>query len=278
LESFAPSGPEDHGHVRVHRRRLAQRQQHVHLARRVVQVVVAADHVRDAHVGVVHHHAEVVGRRAVRARDDEVVEFLVLERHRAVDHVLDDGRALFRVLEAHHGLATRGGPRALAVAAAAVVARLFLARLLIGAHDVQLFLGAVAVIGRAGLDHLRDDFLVPVETLRLVERPLIVLQSQPLHAFEDDLHRLGRGALEVRVLDAQDELPLHAAGVEPAEQRRAHTSYMEHARGAGSEARDDGHRWLKPGDFRGANGIKAVPGKGFRGLRAFGFDSAPRGL
>jgi hypothetical protein len=52
-------------------------------------VIVAADHVRDAHVRIVHHHAEIVGGRAVRARDDEIVELLVLEHHLAVDHVLD---------------------------------------------------------------------------------------------------------------------------------------------------------------------------------------------
>ena len=49
----------------------------VDLARRVVDVVVAADHVRDAHVEVVDHHAEVVGRHAVGAQDHEVVELAV---------------------------------------------------------------------------------------------------------------------------------------------------------------------------------------------------------
>ena len=75
-------GAEDHRHVRVERRLDAERAQHVDLPRRVVEVVVAADHVRDPHVLVVDHHAEVVGGLAVRARDDQVVEFAVLERDR----------------------------------------------------------------------------------------------------------------------------------------------------------------------------------------------------
>ena len=46
------------------------------LARGVGQVVIAADNVRDAHVGVVADHGEVVGGRAVGAHDDHVVEHL----------------------------------------------------------------------------------------------------------------------------------------------------------------------------------------------------------
>ena len=67
----------EHGRQGVHRRLGAERAQDVDLARRVVDVVVAADHVRDAHVDVVDDDAEVVGRRAVRAGDHEVVELVV---------------------------------------------------------------------------------------------------------------------------------------------------------------------------------------------------------
>ena len=132
------------------------------------------------------------------------------------------------------------GARTLAVPAAAVVARLFLGELLAGAHRVEIFLAAIAVVGRAGLDHVRDHFFIAIETLRLVERPLVVLEPEPRHALEDHLHRLGRGTLEVRVFDAQDELALHAPGVQPAEQRRAHAADVQQAGGAGGETGDDG--------------------------------------
>ena len=91
-----------------------------------------------------------------------------------------------------------------------------------------------------GLEHLGDHFLVAVETLRLVVRPVVVLEPEPLHALEDHLHGLGRGALEVGVLDAQDELAAHAPGIQPAEQRRAHAADVQQAGGAGSETGDDG--------------------------------------
>ncbi len=48
------------------------------LAGGVVQVVVAADHVGDAHVVVVDHHGQVVGRRAVGAQQDQVVQLGVV--------------------------------------------------------------------------------------------------------------------------------------------------------------------------------------------------------
>jgi len=38
---------------------MAERLENVHLARRVVEVVVAADHMGDPHVHVVHHHVKL---------------------------------------------------------------------------------------------------------------------------------------------------------------------------------------------------------------------------
>ena len=61
--------------VRVERARSApSAPQHEQLAGRVREVVVPAHDVGDAHLGVVDGDGEVVERRAVRARDHEVVE------------------------------------------------------------------------------------------------------------------------------------------------------------------------------------------------------------
>ena len=49
------------------------------LARGIGQMVDAADNVGDAHVVIVDHHRQIVGRRAVGAQDDQIVEVLVLE-------------------------------------------------------------------------------------------------------------------------------------------------------------------------------------------------------
>ena len=213
-------------------------------------MIVAADHVRDAHVLVVDDHAEVVGGRAVRARDDEIVELGVLERHGAVHQVFDHDGAVQRILEAHDRL--HAGTRLGAIAAKAGIARLFLARGLLRAHVVQLLLRAVAVIGSAGGEHLRDHFAIAIEALGLVVRALVRVEPQPLHAFEDHAHGLVGGALAVRVFDAQDEFAAVAARLQPAEKRRAHAADVQQAGGAWSEAGYYRHR--------GADGsIRALP-------------------
>jgi hypothetical protein len=145
---------QDHGYVRVDRRLDAQRAQHVDLARRVVDVIVAADDVRDAHVVVVDHDAEIVGRRAIRARDDQVIELAAVEHDRAVHDIVDDDAAGVGIAEAHDGRDTGNGrgPRA----ATAVVARFLLARSLRRTHGIELLLAAIAMVGTAVAQELRD--------------------------------------------------------------------------------------------------------------------------
>ena len=92
--------PEDQRQVREPRQRRAERLVEENLARRVGDVVVAADDVGDAHVHVVDDDAEVVDRRAVGAQDDEVVQVGVLEHDGTLHQVVD------------HGLAVERGPEA----------------------------------------------------------------------------------------------------------------------------------------------------------------------
>jgi hypothetical protein len=70
------------------------------LAEGVVEMVVAADDVGDAHVVIVDHHRQHVGRRAVGAEQDEIVELGVLDGDPALDLVVDRRLALARRLEA----------------------------------------------------------------------------------------------------------------------------------------------------------------------------------
>ena len=202
-------------------------------------MVVAADHVRNAHVAIVHHDAEVVRGRAVRARDDEVVELRVLERDRPVDQVIDHHRALERIAEAHHRRHARA--RLPAIAAAAGIARLLLARELLLAQRIELLLGAVAVIRMSRGQHVADHGAIAVEALRLVVRALVGGESEPRHALEDHPHRLLGGALAIGILDAQHEPAAGPARVEPAVKRRADAPHVEHAGGARGKSGDYGH-------------------------------------
>src|SRR5262249_48055209 len=109
------------------------------------------------------------------------------------------------------------------------------------AHFIQLLLGAVAVIGSLLCEHPANNILVAVESLCLVVRPLVRIQREPRHTVQDHLDGFLGGALPISVLDAQDELSLHAAGIQPAEKRSPDSSDVQHAGGAGSESGNDSH-------------------------------------
>ena len=91
--------------MRVERRLLPHRLQDQHLLGRVGVVVGAADDVGDAHVVVVDHDRQVVERRAVGARDHQVVLERVLERRLAADDVPHHGGALVGHAQPHGALA-----------------------------------------------------------------------------------------------------------------------------------------------------------------------------
>ena len=101
-------------------------------------MVDAADHVGDAHVVVIDDDGEIVGRVAVAANDDEVVEVLVGKRDAALHLVLDHGLALARRFQAND----RGhaGRRLACVAVAPGAADRERTLLLLGrlAHGVEL--------------------------------------------------------------------------------------------------------------------------------------------
>jgi hypothetical protein len=235
-------GAEDHRHVGESRHVSAHRAVDVDLARRVVHMVVAADAVRDGHVEVVHHHAEIVGRHAVGAQQHEIVQFAVGDLDAALDQVVPGHDAVVRVAKAQDrpDVGRRRPARGILRPPAAVVARLEAGRALRLAHGVQFFLARIAPVGMAALDELIRHFGVALQTLHLVERAGIPAQPEPAHAVEDGVDgSLGR-ALDVGVLDAQDEAAAMLARIGPGIQRRAGAADMEVAGGAGGEAGADG--------------------------------------
>jgi len=201
-------------------------------------MVVAANDLGDAHVPVVHHHAEVVSRGAVSPGDDEVVQFGVADFDTALDQIIPSHHPAGGVLETDHRLhAGRDGGQGLAGlrAPAAVITRLITLGALGFADLLQFFGRGVAVIGRTGLQHLLDHFLVTVDPLHLIEGAFVVGQTQPVHAVNDGLHSLRGGARHIRILDAQHEFPPVAAGVGPGEEGGTGAANVQVAGGAGGE-------------------------------------------
>ena len=209
------------------------------LAEGVVEVIVAADHMGDAHVVVVHHHRQHVGRRAICAQQDVVVDLFVSDRHAALNLILDRRFAVLGHLQADgKGRALLVGSR-LAVAPAAVIAHRLLVGALLCAHRLELFGRGVAFVGvPMGEKNVRD-FGVPLGPLRLEHRLLVKGEAEPVEPFDDLVDRVLRGALRVGILDPQQRLAAVVAGVEPVEQRGARAAEMQVAGRRWGEACND---------------------------------------
>src|ERR1700710_1579758 len=79
------------------------------LACGVDQVIVAPDDMGDAHVVVVDHDGQHVGRVAVATQQHEVVEILVLPDHAALNLILDHGLPGLRCAQPDGRLDAGGG-------------------------------------------------------------------------------------------------------------------------------------------------------------------------
>ena len=109
-------------------------------------MIVAADHVRDAHQRVVDHDREVIRRRAVGARDDEIVQNISgVKFYLALDAVTKFYRAAKRGFDADYRL-DPSRRRAGKVAIAVIVARALFASFLLRAQLIQLILTHIASI------------------------------------------------------------------------------------------------------------------------------------
>ena len=243
---------QDHRHVAELRHRCADAFVQIDLARGVVDVVVAADDLADAHVPVVHHHREVVGGEAVRTEDHHVVKLAVGDLDAALDQVIEHHRALQRVLEADDAVRVVLVRQA-QVTRGTVVARLFLPGHRGLAHRVQFFAGLVGVVGLAVGDQLLGHFQVTGHALGLVDRAFVVAQAQPVHRLQDGVDRALGAALAVGVFDAQHEFAATVTGHQPAVQRGASAADVQVTGGTGGETGAAGHGGLEAGSWNPGN-------------------------
>ncbi len=225
--------------MRVLRRLATQSADDQHLLGRVADVVLAADDARDLHQHVVHRGGQVVRGRAVGAGHHEVLDLRVVEGDRSAHHVVDDGLAGKRDGEAPH----RGAPLGLErrdllgrVIAPATHHGCPLVGTGIGAHGVKLLGGLPGGVHRARRLQLVDAVAVDALALALAERALVPVEAHPPEHAKDLGLALGRGALAVGVLHAQDERATRVSGRKPVEQRGARTANMQRSGRAGREA------------------------------------------
>ncbi len=246
LGELAAVGSQDERVVSVSWRRALEGGEQHQLPRRVGEVVVAADDVRDAHVAIVDGGGEVVGRQTVGAHDDEVADDVGGEGDPAADEVVDAHLAVRdtepdggRLAGRHPALHLfRRQPQA-----AAVVERHAALRQTLGAQLLETRLAAEAVVGLAGahelvggLDVARQTLTLPVRAVRAATvGALVPGEAQPRHVVEDGGLVAGVGARRVGVFDAQHEDTAMVAREQVVEQRRARRADVQRTCGARRE-------------------------------------------
>ncbi len=166
----------------------------------------------------------------------QIIKILVRELYLALDLVIDNGEAILWRLETDNAFCTFRCLRRIAVAPTSVIAwrAAFGSRLF--AHLGQFFLGGKTVIGRSVRNHLFGDFLVAGSALKLRNRLTVPIKAEPGKAVQNCIHRIGRIALAVRILDAQQHLAAIGPGKQPVEKRRARAANVKITGGRGCKA------------------------------------------
>ena len=89
LGQFRPVWPVDQWDMGIDRLRPAHCPDDRQLPEGVVEVVVAANDMGNAHIVIVDHDGEHVGRTAVGSQQDEIVDLGILDGHPPLNAVVD---------------------------------------------------------------------------------------------------------------------------------------------------------------------------------------------
>ena len=145
------------------------------------KMILTANHVRNAHLNVIHHIHEMEHRLAVRAHNHEIRLLLFaigqLANHLAANEIRNSDR-----------LTLHAKPNGALVF---VCQPLFLQF----GHATRVNLRTLRLIVRTAFAHA-------VASRIIARRALVPIQPQPAQALEDHIDRLGRVALLVRILNA----------------------------------------------------------------------------
>jgi hypothetical protein len=191
-------------------------------------MVRSTNHMGYARIEVINHNRQVIDRRAVGTRHDQVVHQAVLEGALAADDIAHHGGPLVGHPEPH-------GALALVLTAEPAVAVLGLP----GGHLLGPGGRAVGVpLGQQALDRLGVPVLLP----GLEHGVAVVVELEPVQGLEDPLDVLRRRAPAVGVLDAQQELAAPSPREQPVVECGPRAADVEGARRRRSEAHPHGHR------------------------------------
>ena len=233
------------------RRRPAKRFIQQHLPKRVGDVVLAANHMADLHVVVVHHDRHVVQRRTVTARNDEVINVVRTYLDGSKDDILiANGLGLVSKSDSwnHAGCLTLGDLGFGEVSAHARISLWpALGSLLLALGGA--FLGRCVVVVRVTtryklLHRLAVDVValaLPVGTVGSVHVGTFVpVKPKPAQAVEYPGFPGWIAALRICVLDTQHKCAANPSGHEVVEEGGTGAPHMQVARGTRRHADANG--------------------------------------
>src|SRR5687767_7700737 len=203
-------------------------------------MVIASYHVCDLHQRIVHHDRKIIGGIAVRTKNDEIVEHIVVKNNFALDQVVDYRLAFQRRFESQRGLSGRLADAQLS--AAPVISRRKTLRLRLFSPSFQFLGCAYAPIGLSSLEERHRMAVISVHALCLSIRPLVPPEAHPFQSFQNRLNRFVRRTALIGVFNAQDEDTLLLFGKEPIEQGGADSADVKEAGRTGRKSHTDlGH-------------------------------------
>jgi hypothetical protein len=209
------------------------------LAEGVVEMIVAANDVGDAHVMVVNHHRQHIGGRAVGAQQDHVVQLCILDDDAALHRILDHGFACLWGLDADHIGRAFGRFLRRAIAPAAIIAHRLLGCPLLFAQRGQFLGRGIAFIRMATVEQLLRDLRMARCAGELEHRFFVSAQPKPVQTVENRGDCFVRRAGAVGILDPQQEAAAMVAREQPVEERRARATDVQEASRRRREPRND---------------------------------------
>ena len=226
----------------VERARVAQRVLQGDVVHRVQQVLLAAQDVGDAHLRVVDHHAEVVGRHAVGLADDEILHLRGGQHDVLVEHLVAEAELARRHRKPHDGRPALGlvGGDLLVAQRRPLVEVGPLRPLGLAALGGQLLGRLIRLVGQTLLDQPVDQRIVQLRPLALEHHHgVVVVKAEPREVVQHGRHAGVGAAGEVGVLNPQQEGAAEAPGEQPVEECGAGPADVQIAGGRGGEAGDD---------------------------------------
>ena len=235
LRQFGTIGTVNERDMRELRHLPIQRGVNLRLARRIGQMVIAANNMGDAHIMVVHHDRQHIGRRAVGTQQHQIVKLRIVGADAALHRVIYHRLTTLRRFEAHH----KRRAVAVLVAARAVITRRLAGGARRLAHRLYFLRRAGAFIGFAFVQKPLGNLDMAGRVLVLEQRRFIGIKAEPGHAVENGINGLLGRAGAVSILDAQQKSAAVMARKSPVEKSRARAANVQKAGRRGRETSDD---------------------------------------